>query len=663
MRYNIPLFFALTALFLASGCPAAMAAAPDEDTVKVYDLEAIAVTGSRAPMTLGTSARIVTVLDSLSVANIPAQTVNDLLKYAVGVDVRQRGVMGMQTDISVRGGTFDQIAILLNGINISDPQTGHNAADFPVGTEDIDHIEILEGPAARVYGTSSLVGAINIITRKADSNAVKVRFGGGSYMSFDAGASVALRKGAFSSLLALDGLRTDGYSRNAKGALNGDSNSLKAFWNGRWEGRKADICLQAGFSNKNFGSNTFYSARFDDQFEHTAKSFVALQAETKGAFRFKPALYWNYGFDRFELFRANEEAYPFNYHKTNVFGGNLGAAYSWRAGETSFGAELRREQIRSTNLGERLEGATGRYVCGLGRTNYNFYLEHSLVLRRFTLSGGFSVIGNSASRKPWGFYPGIDASLRLSDSWKLYASANTSFRNPTFTDLYYSVGGHAADKNLNPERMTSLEGGLKYLKSGFRAVLSVYYHHGTDMIDWIKNLDEGPDAEWKSVNHTTVNTLGEELTMSFDFPVMTGNPDFFFSGLSLGYSHIGQDKALEPNLQSAYALEYLRNKVSAQADFRLLEGVTLNVSCRWQDRVGSYELFENCVSTGRTESYRPYTLIGARLNWTTGPFRIYVEGDNLLNKVYFDHGNIPQPGIWLRGGLVVNLALGRDWFE
>ena len=132
---------------------------------KLYELEEVEVTGTRAPMTVAQAARMVTVLDREAIAAIPAQSVNDLLKYAVGVDVRQRGDMGVQTDISIRGGTFDQITILLNGINICDPQTGHNAADFPVDIHEIERIEVLEGPAGRVYGTSSLVGAINIVTR------------------------------------------------------------------------------------------------------------------------------------------------------------------------------------------------------------------------------------------------------------------------------------------------------------------------------------------------------------------------------------------------------------------------------------------------------------------------------------------------------------------
>ena len=126
------------------------AAAQRPDTT--YTLEAVSVTGSRILMELGQSARIVSVLDSAAIAAIPASTVTDLLKTAVGVDVRQRGGLGVQSDISIRGGTSDQIAILLNGINISDPQTGHNAADFPVDLRDIRRIEILEGPAVPALG-------------------------------------------------------------------------------------------------------------------------------------------------------------------------------------------------------------------------------------------------------------------------------------------------------------------------------------------------------------------------------------------------------------------------------------------------------------------------------------------------------------------------------
>ena len=122
---------------------------------KAYELDAVSVTGSRAPMTVEQSPKIVSVITRDDIHRAAAQTINDVLKLATGVDVRQRGGFGVQTDISINGGTFDQITILLNGVNISNPQTGHNASDFPVALADIDHIEVLEGAASRVFGTSA----------------------------------------------------------------------------------------------------------------------------------------------------------------------------------------------------------------------------------------------------------------------------------------------------------------------------------------------------------------------------------------------------------------------------------------------------------------------------------------------------------------------------
>ena len=151
------------------------------DTVRTVVLDGVDVTASRAPLAGGRVPRIVTVLGRDDIAAAPAQSVNDLLKYAVGVDVRQRGPIGAQTDISIRGGTSEHIAILLDGINICDPQTGHNSFDLPVTLDDIQRIEVIEGPAGRIYGTSALVGAINIVTRKTVDNGGSVSAEGGSF--------------------------------------------------------------------------------------------------------------------------------------------------------------------------------------------------------------------------------------------------------------------------------------------------------------------------------------------------------------------------------------------------------------------------------------------------------------------------------------------------
>ena len=607
-------------------------------------IDSVKVTATRIPVALHSSARIVTLMDSLTIASAPAETVNDLLKYAVGVDVRQRGAMGMQTDISIRGGTYNQVAVLLDGINITDPQTGHNSFDFPVNICDIERIEVLEGPAARVYGTSSLLGAVNIVTRKAAGNAVNASLEGGSFGSFGATASVDVKhRGGFNGVSA-GYQRSDGFSRNKAGGLNGDYAAFKAFWHGAHDFGNRDLSWQAGVSNKDFGSSTFYSAAYDDQFEHTLKPFAAVRSEGKGKWHFTPSLYWNHGEDRFELFRGAPDKYPFNYHKTDVAGANLSVRVDSRLGETALGAEARHERIISTNLGEKLDNPQGVYVCGLSRTDLHFFLEHHVTLGRLSASAGLTTVYNTGNREGLMLFPGVDANLKVSNVLRLYASYNTSYRMPTFTDLYYSVGGHKADPNLKAEKLHALEGGVKYLGRGIRAVGTAYYNRGYDLIDWIMDTSAGEDAPWTSMNHTQLNTFGQEVTVRMTLPDMLGRPDFFFRTLNLGYTHQSQDKSLEPHLRSLYSLEYIRHKVVVQADFKV-KNLALDLSWRYIDRNAGSALLA------------PYSLLDAKFSYDFPRMNVYLRANNLLNRTWYDFGDIPQPGFWLMAGVAVNVSL------
>ena len=606
-------------------------------------IDSITVTATRVPVALHNTARIVTLLDSMTIASAPVETVNDILKYALGVDVRQRGAMGMQTDISIRGGTYNQVAVLLDGINITDPQTGHNSFDFPVNLCDIERIEVLEGPAARVYGTSSLLGAVNIVTRKVPENAVTASIEGGSFGSMGATASAGIKHRSGFNGVSAGYQRSDGFSRNTAGGLNNDFFAAKAFWHGAHDFGQRDIRWQAGVSNKDFGSSTFYSAQFDDQFEHTLKTFASIQSEGKGALHFTPALYWNHGEDRFELFRGAPENYPFNFHKTDVVGTNLNFKADTRLGQTTFGAEARHERIISTNLGEKLTDPRGVYVCGLNRTAFNLFLEHHVVLGRLSASAGLTTVYNTGNKEGIRLFPGIDANFRMTDAVRLYASYNTSYRMPTFTELYYSVGGHRADPNLKAEKLHALEGGVKFLGRGVRAAATVFYNRGYDLIDWIKDTSAGDDAPWMSVNHTQVNTFGQEISFRLTLPDMLGRPGFSLRTFSLGYIHQSQDKALEESLRSIYSLEYIRHKVVAQADFRLWNTLTLDLSWRYVDR-----------NTG-SELLTPYSLLDAKVGYDFPRLNLYLRANNLLNRTWYDFGDIPQPGLWLIIGVSCKL--------
>ena len=653
MRERFVCFLFILSLCLLSGPVRAQEPADS----RLEQLEGIVVTANRLPSFLGESVRIVTVLDSLAIATIPASNINDLLKFAVGVDVRQRGPEGVQTDISLRGGTCEQIAVLLDGICISDPQTGHNSADFPVPVSEIERIEILEGPAARTYGTSSLLGAINIVTRKAARSGVEVRLEGGSFGLLSGAASVQAAGRKVRNALSADYTRSDGYTRNREGGLNMDFKSFKAFYRGDADLRDFRLSWHAGTSVKDFGSGTFYSPRFDDQFEHTFKTFVAVQGESAGFLHLRPQVYWNHGEDRFELFRAKPDRYPFNYHRTNVIGANLDAWVETALGRTAFGAEVRNEGIVSTNLGEPLEaekpvpGHDASYKCGLNRTDISFFVEHNVTLSRFSFSGGASLSRNTGNDEGFRLYPGADASFTLSPRLKLYASYNSSLRMPSFTELYYSVGGYKADKKLRAEKMQSVEAGFKYHAPGVRIVGSVYRLDGRDLIDWIRDLSVA-DAPWQSVNHARIKSLGGEITARLEPAVLLKRSRFPVRSLSASYAHITQDKKAEPGIQSYYALEYLRNKVVLQADLKFFENLSVELSWRWQDRVGSYEQYQDGKGTGEVVPYEPYSLVDGRLSWDEKKWSVWLEADNLLNTRYFDHGNIPQPGIWAKVGVI-----------
>ena len=599
---------------------------------KETTLDDVEVTGSCAPLALGQAVRMVTVLSREEIQAAPVQSINDLLKMAVGVDVRQRGPIGAQTDVSIRGGTSEQITILLNGINICDPQTGHNAFDLPCDISDIERIEVLEGPAGRVYGTSSLVGAINIVTRDVRSKMAEVRVEGGSFGYLSAAGRVALGLHSLSSNYT----RSDGYSRSKAGSLNCDYSGGKVFYQGGYQCEGLLLNWSGGLSVKGFGSNTFYSAKFDEQYERTTKIYTALQGDlTIGKLHVRPAIYWNRSYDRFELIRGSEERVPFNYHRSDVFGINLNTYFDWQLGRTAMGAEFRNEDIVSTNLGEPLSDPFSHYKVGLNRSNLSFHLEHNILLKRFTLSAGFIAIKNTWNQMPFKLYPGIDASYRIGDHWKVYASYNSSLRMPSFTELYYSVGGHKADKYLKPEELHAVEGGVKYSNHWLTAQTSIFHHHARNMIDWVMDTRD-PDAVWQSVNHTKVNTTGVETNATLTAKRYT---------LNLAYCYLHQNKDEQDFLQSQYSLEYLRHKVTASLRWSITDYLRLSISYRWQDRMGSYTTVD-----GEVRDYHPYSVVDARLDWHQDSYNVYLEGNNLTGHHYVDYGNVPQPGCWITAG-------------
>lgn len=652
---TIGVLASMTLLFANVDCVSAQKVVP-ETVMKSYELSGVEVTGTRVPLTQKESAKMVTVLSRSDIQNTGAQSVNDLLKYVTGVDVRQRGAFGIQTDISVCGGTFDQVTVLLNGINISSPHTGHLTADFPVAMADIERIEILEGPSARVFGTSAFTGAINIVTKADKQSNITARASGGSYGLFDGGLSLNYSKGSWSHQVSGSYNRSDGATENS------DFNTRRFYYQGKYSSKEADVSWQAGYSNQKYGANTFYSAAYPNQYEETRRTLFSVKAETKGWLHVVPSLFWNRAYDHFQLIRSTHTAE--NFHRTDVYGINLNAYFSTILGKTSFGAELRNEGIYSTNLGKPLDesqyldvpGETDiQYKKHDNRTNIDYFVEHNILLKNLTVSMGLLINRNTALSDGYRYYPGIDVSYRPDEHWKIFASWNKALRMPTFTDLYYKSPTLEGNIGLKPEKTSAFKLGTSYRLAWLGAKVNGFYYHGTDMIDWVKY---NADDNFHSANFKLDN-MGIESAFDVDFASLVGRNTFVRS-LSFGYTYIYQKRKDEQEIyKSNYALEYLRHKLVVGLTHNIYkQTLTATWNFRFQKRMGGYEVYdENHKNTNVIHSYPSFGVVDVKVQWQKPTYQLYAQAYNLFDRSYYDYGNIPQPGIWLNFGAVYRFNL------
>ena len=181
------------------------------DSIPEQELEEIIVTGSKAELTLNQTAKLVTIITRDEIARQPVESVSDLLKSIVGLDVRQRGPNGVLSGIAVRGGTFEQTAVLLNGANLTNPQTGHYNLDLPINLSDIERIEIIQGPTSLLYGAGAFSGGINIVTKKNSGDGLSLEAKGGMHKLFEVNAREAIKTENASHSLSSGYASSEGY--------------------------------------------------------------------------------------------------------------------------------------------------------------------------------------------------------------------------------------------------------------------------------------------------------------------------------------------------------------------------------------------------------------------------------------------------------------------
>ena len=633
---------------------AAMAAGAmmaQENSIKTIDLNDTEVTGTRAPMPADKAVRLVQVIDRKTIEGISAHSVNDLLKMVAGVDVRQRGGFGVQTDIGVNGGTEDQLTVLLNGINISNPHTGHLTMDLPVSVDDIERIEVIEGGASRVYGSQAFAGAINIVTKHEGQSMLGAHVNGGSYGTVAANANVNVVSGQFTNRIS------GGYTRSDGGTYNDDFNKANGYWNGTFHSDHFKAALQAGASTMNYGANTFYGTGSTSQYEEDRRYLAAASAEYTGKVNVPAQVYWNRSLDHYVWWRNRPEDYQ-NFHQTNVYGANVGANTSWVLGKSAIGIELRRENILSTRLGKELDekdqhkykvpGHDAYYKYKDGRTNLGIYAEHNFIIENVTLSLGVLANHNTSVDGGMRFYPGVDLSWRLGEV-KLFASFNQSLRTPTYTDLYYNGPGLLGNSQLKPEKSTDWHLGMSYTGNAVSAQVKAFYRKGTDMIDWVKY--EG--AKVYSTANSDIDNIGAEALVAMDLSNIWSQQNIL-KNLTFGYCYNYKHRVNEEQAANyASRMTFLRHKLTASLSHNIIDHLSAQWDFVLKNREGE---FDN-VKTGKTQSYGTFGTLDLKLQWQQPRYTLYVQGNNLTGHKYYDFANIQQPGFWFMGGVKMNINL------
>lgn len=633
--------------------PGAVWAQTSADTLRMreVDLEEVVVTAGRTPVGAQQVARMVTTLSRVEVERVPAQSISELLRVLPSADIRQRGPLGAQADISVRGGSFDQTLVLLNGINVSDPQTGHHHLNLPVDPESISRVEFLTGPAARAFGPNAFNGVINLITGPPSKNHLRLSASAGAYGLFRVSGHLALGTRKTSHFLS------PGYTTSAGYLPNTDFRGTTLFYRAESLFRAGTLSFQAGVGDRRFGANSFYSLRYPDQFEATKTRFLSAGFVSRSPEGFSASAFVRRHHDRFELIRDNP-AIPFNVHRSTTSGVNLNYILEGIAGKSSLGVDIRGEHILSTVLGEPLAspvavrgGEALYFTRSAGRLNTALYGEHRMERRRLILAAGAMAHLVSGSRKI-GFYPGADAAFRIHPAFSLYGSLNKTLRMPTFTDLYYTSPIQQANPRLKPEKAVSAEGGLRLHSPGVRGTLAVFSRKGREMIDWVK--DPHPDSLiWRSMNHSQVDFRGVEGSLRYrpgELRPWTRRFIWLESG-SLAWTAL-RGRSTAGELLSRYTADYLRHQIMASADIGLGPKTVLSLRWTWRDRNGAWP-----GPAGEVVSYRPISLTDAKITRKGRLLNLFVSASNLFDEEWMDFGGLRQPGFWLSGGI----SFEQDW--
>jgi len=548
--------------------------------------------------------------------NNTATNVSELLQQIAGIDIRRRGVEGMQADLYIRGGSFDQTLLLIDGIKVEDPQTGHHTMNMTLPLEVIERIEITKGSAGRIYGQNAFTGAVNIITKKNIKNNLSVELTGGSFDQKRGSLTVQRKLENSDILFNYNRKESEGYRYNT------DFKNDELFIKSNFKIKDQKVSAIGAFNERKFGANGFYaSPEAIDQYEETQGSIIGLTtAFKKDDLIIKPKLYWKRNQDMYVYLRQDPSVYR-NLHISNKVGIEVNASTSNSIGNLGLGIDLSKVSLTSNNLGNR------------NRTMLNMFIEQQIKFQneKIDLTPGIAItyFSDVSSRLNYQnnffnnlfFYPGMDLGYRFKKNLKLYSNVGYTYRIPTYTDLFYSSPTTLGNENLKLEKALTKEIGLKYLKSNFNLSMSLYQRDASDIIDYVRNNEAEP---WQANNIREITTNGFELNMGYKFYLGAFRPQ----SINIGYSNINDDLLETDFTFSRYALNSLKNQITATYMFQIRDFISSTLTFKNSERLNN----------------ESYTVIDFRTSYIYDKFTLSIILNNILDEDYTETNLVPMPG-------------------
>lgn len=581
---------------------------------KTSDIETIEIQGKFISTPYKSANQNITVITKEEITNSPAKSIDEVLQQVAGMDIRRRGANGVQSDVSFRGSSFEQVLLLINGIRMNDSQTGHNSLNIPVDLADVERIEVIKGPAARRFGQNAYAGAINIITKINPGKNVKINAEAGDFETYGLGLSAHSGGEKFSNSLNMSSNSSQGYMHNT------DYDIRNIFYQSQLKIKDGDIRLQAGFSEKKFGANGFYSSPLaTEQYEELQSSIISLaHRQSFGKFKLNSNVYWRRGQDMYLFNRQKPEIYR-NMHIGNNVGGEVNSSYDWGLGTTGIGVELRKEFLASNNLGNR-----ERFVSQVFFEHYFSFFDKKLNISPGISWANYSNAGNF-------FYPGLDVGYNFNSNNKIYGNISKVHRVPTFTDLYYVSKTERGNPNLQPESALYAEIGYQYQTKDILAKVSGFLRNSSNSIDWTKiSLN---DLVWNAQNVGDMEIRGIEVEVNHQV--------LDWLKYSAGYTYLDNDFKQPKDLVSRYTLDNLKHQFIGKLETKFLKNFTNELVYRYNERLnnGSYNLLDEKISFAKKD------------------FSVYVLINNITNTEYTETFGVKMPKRWFHLGFTYNINI------